>query len=229
MTTIDPDSSSVKGTRRYRSETRAAQSQRTRDRVLDSAQRLFVDRGYGSTTMRAVAAEAEVSVETIYKVFATKAGVVRAIRDRALLGAGPVPAEQRSDEARDREEDPVRIVATWAALQTEVMPRVAPILLVVRSAAEVDPELAPLRDELDADRLARMHDNARHLARHGHLRSTLSVTEARDVMFAYSAPELYELLVIRQHWTVARYGEFVRDALTTALLGTERERCGLRG
>ena len=145
--------------------------------------------------MDAVAAEAEVSVETVYKSFGTKAGLVRAIRDRALLGEGAVPAEQRSDDARDRTADPVAIIEAWVELQLEVMPRVAPILLVVRSAADADPALVELRDELDDARLGRMADHARHLADRGDLRAELSVGEARDAMFALSSPELYDLLV----------------------------------
>ena len=219
MSTIDLPEPDVKGTRRYRSQTRAEQSRRTRDRVLDSAQRLFVESGYGSTTMRTVAADAGVSVETVYKAFDTKAGLVRAIRDRALLGERAVPAERRSDDVRDREADPAQTITAWSILQTEVMPLVAPILLVVRSAAEVDPDLAPLRDELDADRLERMAGHARRLFDRGQLRSDLSVEEARDVMFTYSSPELYDLLVLRQRWPLDRYGGFVRDALTAALLG----------
>ena len=78
------------------------------------------------------------------------------------------------------------------------MPRVAPILLVVRSAADADPDLVELRDELDVARLVRMEDHARHLADRGDLRPGLSVIEARDAMFALSSPELYDLLVLRQ-------------------------------
>ncbi|MGZ4784909.1 MAG: TetR/AcrR family transcriptional regulator, partial [Acidimicrobiales bacterium] len=114
--------------------------------------------------------------------------------------------------------DPAAIIGSWAPLQVEVMPRVAPILLVVRSAAEVDPALVELRDELDRDRTTRMLDHARHLADRHLLRPGLRTKEAAEVMFALSSPELYELLVLRQGWTLARYGRFVRDAMAAALL-----------
>ena len=218
MTTIDPHEPAIKPTRRYSSPRREEQARRTRDRVLDAALGLFVGRGYGSTTMDAVATEAGVSVETVYKAFSTKSGLVRAIRDRALLGEGPVPAEERSDDARDRAADPVEIIEAWVALQLEVMPRVAPILLVVRSAAEADPALLELRQELDEARLGRMAEHAQHLADRGDLRPGLSVGEARDAMFALSSPELYDLLVLRQGWSPASYGTFVRRSLVAALL-----------
>jgi AcrR family transcriptional regulator len=218
MSTIDPPAPPVKPTRRYSSPRRQEQARRTRDGVLDAALGLFVGRGYGSTTMDAVAAEAGVSVETVYKAFSTKAGLVRAIRDRALLGEGQVPAEERSDDARDRATDPAEIIEAWVALQLEVMPRVAPILLVVRSAAEADPTLLDLRQELNDARLSRMAEHARHLADRGDLRPGLSVREARDAMFALSSPELYDLLVLRQGWSPASYGTFVHRSLVAALL-----------
>ncbi len=218
MTTIDPDEPPVKRTRRYTSPRRTEQARRTRDRVLDCALHLFVAGGYGPTTMDAVAAEAGVSVETVYKSFSSKAGVVRAIRDRALLGEGRVPAEQRSDDARDGTADPGAVIVAWVDLQLEVMPLVAPILLVVRSAAEADPDLVELREELDAARLARMEDHARHLADRGDLIAGLSVVEAHDAMFALSSPELYDLLVLRQGWSMASYGRFIARSMTAALL-----------
>lgn len=41
---------------------------------------------------------------------------------------------------------------------------------------------------------------------------------ARDVLWTYHAPELYELLVIERGWSASRYGEFITGALTDALI-----------
>src|SRR5207248_1871845 len=101
--------------------------------------------------------------------------LVRAIRANALLGEGPTPAEQRSDEFQATEADGRRIIEGWGALTTEVAPRVAPILLLMRDAAAVDAEAAALRDEMDADRLRRMTDNAWRLRATGNVRSGLSL------------------------------------------------------
>lgn len=215
---MEPSDQRVKGVRRYDSAGRSAQAERARSVVLDSAQRLFLAHGYAATTIAAIATDAGVSVETIYKTFNAKPGLVRAIRDRALTGDEPLSTEERSDRMRANEPDPRRIIENWGRLTTEVLPRVAPILLVVRSAAEADPELARLRDQLDADRLARMTDNARHLLEGGHLRPDITLDQARDVMFTYSSPELYELLVLRRGWPVERYGRFASEAMIAALL-----------
>ena len=114
--------------------------------------------------MAAIAAAARVSVETIYKGFGGKPGLVRAIVDQGLAGAGPVPAEQRSDQIRDTEPDPRQILTAWGAFLAEIAPRTAPILLLARDAAASDPELAALLDEVSTARLERMTVNARGLS-----------------------------------------------------------------
>ena len=167
--------------------------------------------------MAAIAADAGVSPETIYKAFGGKAGLVRAIRDEALGGEGPVHAEERSDELQAAERDPRAIIEGWGHLTAEVAPRVAPILLLVRDAA-ADPEMARLQEDLDRQRLARMASNAATLARGGHLRPGVSVEDAAEIMWAYTAPELYELLVGKRGWTPGRFGSFVAEALIAALL-----------
>ncbi|HVL03972.1 MAG TPA: TetR family transcriptional regulator, partial [Acidimicrobiales bacterium] len=57
----------VKPRRRYDARGRQEQARRTRWAVLEAAHRLFLEQGYAATTMAAIAAEAAVSVETVYK------------------------------------------------------------------------------------------------------------------------------------------------------------------
>jgi AcrR family transcriptional regulator len=208
----------VKPRRRYDSRGRREQARRNAVAVLEAGQRLFLDNGYAATTIAAIATAAGVSVETVYKGFGNKAGLVRAIHDRALAGHGSVPAFQRSDEMRAGEPDPHEVIRKWADFLTEVMPRVAPILLLVRSAAATDPEVAVLWEELEDQRLNRMSDNARHFSDRGHLRSDRTRPQARDVLWAYTSPELYERLVLRQGWPLKTYGQFVSEGIVAALL-----------
>lgn len=204
--------------RRYDSSRRKDAALAHRDRILEAAQTRFLRDGYGPTTIAAIAEDAAVSVDTIYKSFGGKPGLIRAMRDRALRGVGQVPAERRSDELQERETDPKQIIRGWGGFVTEIMPLGAPILLLVRDAAGTDPELRQLLEEMDADRLRRMTENAGRLAAAGHLRPGLTVAEAADVLWTYSAPELYELLVVRRHMPLESFGRFVADAMIAALL-----------
>jgi AcrR family transcriptional regulator len=204
--------------RRYDSSGRRERARQARDQIVGIAEDLFLSRGYAATTVAVIAAEARVSVETIYKSFGGKPGLVRAMVDKGLTGAGPVPAEQRSDQIRDEEPDPRQILTAWGSFVTEIAPRTAPILLLARDAAGGDPELAALLDEVSAARLERMTVNARALSEAGHLRPGVSVAQAADVLWTYSSPELYELLVLRRGWSAEHYGVFVAQAMMAALL-----------
>jgi len=208
----------VKPRRRYDASRRRAQAQQTRVSVLEVAQRRFLERGYAATTIGVIAGEAGVSAETIYKAFGNKSGLVRAIHERALAGEGDVPTSQRSDEMRAREEDPHTVIRKWGDFATEVMPRVAPILLLIRSAAASAPELSALWEELEDQRLRRMAENAQYFVEGGHLREGRTLEEARDVLWAYTSPELYERLVLRRRWPLERWGQFVSEGIIAALL-----------
>jgi AcrR family transcriptional regulator len=216
--TMERKSAAVNIRRRYDSSGRRERARQAREQIAGIAEDLFMSRGYAATTVAAIAAEARVSVETIYKSFGGKPGLVRAIVEQGLAGAGPVPAEQRSDQIRDTEPDPRRILTAWGAFVTEIAPRTAPVLLLARDAAASDHELAALLDEVSAARLERMTVNARALADADHLRSGITPAEAADVLWTYSSPELYELLVLRRGWSAEHYGRFVAQAMIAALL-----------
>jgi AcrR family transcriptional regulator len=212
------DAGNVKRKRAYDATRRRERARRTQARIVDVAERHFLRDGYAAPTIAAIAAEAGVSSDTIYKSFAGKAGLVRAIRARALEGGGPVPAEQRSDALHAGESDPRKIIEAWGRLTSEVAPRAAPILLLVRAAAAVDPDVRTLQEEIDADRHRRMTENARRLRDAGHIRGGLTLAQAADVLWTYSSPELYELLVLRRGWPTDRYGRFVAEGIVAALL-----------
>jgi AcrR family transcriptional regulator len=214
---VRPSPEPVKPQRRYDAPQRRQQAARTRDAVLDAAQRLFLDHGYGAASIAAIARSAGVSPETIYKTFSSKPGLLTALRDRALLGAGPAPAEERSDAARADAANGAELIQRWAQLATEVAPRVAPIMLVVRAAAAADADLAALWDDTEQNRHRRMTANAAALAARGFLRTGVSVADAADVLFAYSSAELYDVLIVRRGWAVERYRDFIATGMTAAL------------
>ena len=58
---------------------------RTRSAIIDAALRLFRERGYDATTMRAIAAEAGVSVGNAYYYFESKEQLVQGFYDRAQV------------------------------------------------------------------------------------------------------------------------------------------------
>jgi AcrR family transcriptional regulator len=215
---MDRSVAEVKGKRRYNARGRVEQAQRNRDAVLREAERLFMERGYADTTVAAIAGEAGVSVETVYKAFGGKAGLVRAIYDRGLVGTAAVPAYQRSDEMRARETDPTTIMREWGLLTAEVAALVTPIRLLIRSAAATDPELATLLDHSDAERLDRMRHHAQFLHEREYLRDDVTLAEAADILWTCSSAELYELLVMKRNWAPQRFARYITQFMIAALL-----------
>jgi AcrR family transcriptional regulator len=206
----------VKARRRYDASGRRRAAARRRAAVLDAAARLFAAHGYAGTTIAAVAAAAGVSVETVYKRFGGKAGLVRALWERGLAGEGPEHAEWRSDRAASSVTDPRTLIRRWTELGAEVAPRAAPVLLMIRAAAGTDPEMARLRDRIHTERLERMEHNAGALA--AHLRDGVTVAQARDVLVAYTTAELFESLVLHQGWSPEEFADFQRRGIEAQLL-----------
>lgn len=208
----------VKPRRRYDSSGRQAQARRNREAILDTAQRQFLDGGYAATTIAAIAAEAGVSVETIYKAFGGKPGLVRAIYDRGLAGREPVPAFQRADAIRERQTDPRAIMRNWGTLTSEVSSIVSPIERLVRAAAASDPDMAALLKAHNDLREQRARHHARFLKQRGYLREGVSLAQATDILWTCTSDELYDLLVTQRGWSLPRFARFLGDYLIAALL-----------
>ena len=213
-------SSPVKPRRRYDASGRQEQARRSRWAMLQAARRLFLEQGYAATTMPAVAAAAGVSVQSVYKAFGNKPSLLKTVFDVAIAGNDePVPVLQRAALGRVRAEpDPRRKLSLYGEFVAEVTPRHVPIQLLARAAAATDPGAAGVWEQLQAERLAGMGLFATALHQEGHLRPGVSVEEARDMLWTCNSPEVYELLVIQRGWTPQRYGRWVADTLTAALL-----------
>ena len=67
---------------------RAERATITRNRIARAARILFTDRGYGATTLVAIAAEAGVAVQTVYAVYGSKANILRTLL-QALVSDPP--------------------------------------------------------------------------------------------------------------------------------------------
>lgn len=217
MTTRDVKAGGRISSRSYDASGRRQASARRRERIIRAARERFLADGYGATTMAAVADDAGVSVETVYKTFRNKPGLVRAVWERALEGSAATPAEERADAVSATATDPRLILHNWATLAAEVAAVAGPVFRLVRAAAESDPAAAELYAEVEAGRADRMAHNAAYLLRGGHLREGLGADHARDILTAMSVA-LHEPLVERGQWSAEEYSELIYRLLCAALL-----------
>lgn len=206
--------------RRYNSTTRQEQARRTRSAIIDAAHHLFLTDGFAGTTMPAVAAAAGVAVQTVYKVFASKPRLAKAVFDFAMAGdddTAPMLEREALRKVRD-ETDAHVMFRLYGEFLATVAPRHVPVQLVIRDAAAADPDARAVWAELQAERLTGMTIFATALHKRGHLRSDITIDDARDTLWTYNSAELYQLLVIERAWTPQHYGRWVANALTAALL-----------
>lgn len=188
--------------------------------MLETARRMFLEGGYGATTVAAIAAGAGVSAETVYKAFGNKPGLLKAVFDVAVVGDDePVPMLERDLVRRIADEtDPRHKLLMYGEHVTQSAPRSVPIQLLIRAAAASDPGVAAMWDDMAMERLVGMTQFARHLHEGGYLRAGVSVEEARDILWTFSSAELFDLLVIQRGWAPEKYGRWIADALIGALL-----------
>lgn len=205
--------------RSYDARRRQEAAEESRKRVLAQSRALFLDRGYGRTTIAAIAHAAGVSKESVYKGFGGKPGLVRAIYEQSLLGAGGPPAEERSDRAQVTVMDPRELMEQFGRFVTEISPLGSPVYLLIRdAAASGDHDMAALLRDVDDERYQRMLHNARQVLGRGFLRPGLTSDEVADVMFMSTSAELYETLVLKRGWSAERFGRLVARTLAANLL-----------
>jgi AcrR family transcriptional regulator len=210
----------VKPRRRYDSSRRRAQAQVTRRTILTAARDLFFVRGYAGTTMAEVAEVAEVSIETVYKAFRNKSGLVKALFDVAIVGDDqPIPMLQRERVNKMRDEpDPRQKLMMYGEHLSEAGTGAGRLQLLIRSAAASDPDAAAVWDQMVQERLSGMTEFARDLFQGGHLRPGVTLEEATDVLWTYNSVELFDLLVLQRGWDPDRYGRWIAEAMIAALL-----------
>jgi AcrR family transcriptional regulator len=204
----------------YQSRLRAEQAATTRRLVLDAATRLFLERGYASTSIDAIAEEAGVGRSTVFAAAGGKAWLLKTAYDRAIVGDDQrVPFAERPDARKlFAMTDPAEIVTAYARTLSDAQRRVSPIYEVVRSAAGVDPEVHELWAEVGQQRLAGAKRMATLLRRKGGLRSGLSVARASDIIWIYNDPALHHALVGVRGWRQATYRDWLAETLKIHLL-----------
>jgi TetR/AcrR family transcriptional regulator, regulator of autoinduction and epiphytic fitness len=199
---------------------RARKALETRRRVLDAAETLFTRDGYAVTTMTAIADQADVAVQTLYAVFGTKRAILTALIDTRVVGDDHAERLHDRDDwqAMEREIDPHRQIALFAAIATRIGSRSAAINEVMAAAAGADGEIAAIYQQQRQDRYRDERRLARSLARKGALRSGLSEAQAADIIWAVATTRTYRALVHERRWTTDQYETWLTDLLTCALL-----------
>lgn len=210
----------VKSTRRYDSPRRRAQAAATRRDILEAAQQLFEQRGYGSTTMDAIAAHAGVALKTVYVAFETKSGLLRALWNHLLRGGNDAVAVAQQQWYREIIEEPdadrqLRLAARNAC---RVKLRIAGVLEVIRSAAPIDPDIAALWRRIQTEFHANQRVIVESLDDKNALVPGLEIDRATDILWTLNHPNTWQLLVEERRWTPQQFEQWFADTACSQLL-----------
>lgn len=211
----------VKRKREYHSPRRREQAALTRSQILEAAQRLFEEQGYSATAMSAVAAQARVALKTIYLIFETKSGLLRALWDQLLGGADDaVPVVDRPWYRKMMAApDPRQILELNARNSRIVKSRAAGLMRVIRDAAAADPDASTLWSLIQNEFHANQETVVRALQERGALRPELTVEKATDILWTLNHPDLWQLLVVHCGWTPEAYETWLAETFRVQLLG----------
>jgi AcrR family transcriptional regulator len=194
--------------RSYSSTLRAAQARETRRSLVSTAARLFTERGYGRTTIDAIAEQAGVSRKTVFTAVGGKLDLLKLALDWAVAGDDePIPLEHRPElHATAKASSPDAILRGWVEV---VAARVHGLSAALVGAAAADDDARHLRESNQTQRLAGARAFATHLAAHHGLRSGLSIDRAADIIWLYSDPTMYHRLVAERGWPDADYRDWL--------------------
>lgn len=195
----------------------------TRARIMEVAKTSFTERGFGATTIRQIAEDAEVSQETIYKTFSGKAALLKAVYDVSLAGdddAIPLAGRPEAIAVRDAH-SPAQAATAYAELAQFISSRIDPLLRVFLGVRDTDQALAEVARTTEKERRVGSAFYVRHWAATGWLRRDITIDHAIDTVWALNSPQPRWLL-LDHGWTDDQYTRRLASLIHHAIFVGDR-------
>ena len=191
---------------------RQRQALATQRLIMETARALFLEQGYGVTTIEAIAAEAGVAVSTVYAVYKNKRTILKAIREAWHLESG----QRDIYEQALRETDARRRMELAAHATRRQWESSAAMMLIYVSAAAVDPEAAAELKEAEDGRRRFMEAFIQQTE--AMLRPAMNCAQGSAVYLSLTRPEVYRELVTVAGWSPDAYEHWLAEVLISQLL-----------
>lgn len=171
--------------------------------------------------MEAIGAASDTPMATLYRLYATKADILRAVLESAYVGDDEQLAlHDRPDAMRAAAEtDPHRLLAGYAHLARTVVERSASLQHMLRVAAAVEPSAAQLLADNRRQRADGQSRVVTALRRLGAVTPSLTDAIALDIVYGLMSPELAWVLTRDRGWSHDQYEQWLAGALCSMLLG----------
>ena len=200
--------------RAYDSTARQQKAQHNRQSILNAAEALFTEKGFDKTMIKDIAAQAKVSMPTIYALFKSKTGVLRAIMDECL----PELTHAALVDQAYSLTCPKQRLAMAASIARQLYDAERNQSALLQSSGCLSPELKRLESEREQRRYERLQTSVDWMAEQQVLKLELSVTQAHDVFWALTGRDMYRLLVIDRAWSSDNYEQWLSKNLELSLL-----------
>jgi len=204
----------------YNSEARLVQAAKTRNRILASARKLFQQEGFESVTIEKLAQISNVSTPTVYAIFQSKLGVLRALMEEAL------PTKQREAlvEKTKREKSAKKRLMLAAKIARQMYDAERAQMDIFRGASVLAPEFKELEKEREKRRYKRLEESMKTMEKEKSLAPGLTLSKAHDILWAFTGRDMYRMFVIERGWSSARYEKWLAQLLIKTLIGNSSEK-----
>ena len=205
--------------RRYDSSGRQRDAAQRQARVLEAARTLFLEHGYGATSIDQIAAAAGTSPQTVYATFGGKPGILRRVMDVAIGGDDEdIRLIERPEYSEAFATADVRErIDRLSQLAAHVHRRSAELIALVERVSGSDPAV----DELARDLRSWQRADAKLMMDSvppDMFRRDLSRDQILDITHLLGGPLSWYDLVIRQGWTDDQFATWLSDALWRILM-----------
>lgn len=210
----------IRGMGEVKTASRREQARQTRHKIIRSAHEEFLEHGYHGATMAAIARRAGVAAQTVYFVFHTKAELISAAIDMAVLSEDAPTAPEHTDwwvamlDARTGAEALEHFVRGAGPLYA----RAAGISEILRAAALTDPDVHAIWRHHDQQQVEVLRRVIEAVTTKGALRSGLDPAAATDILLTVYGDCSYLLLTTERGWTHDQAIDWACQALPVLLL-----------
>jgi len=198
----------------YRSEARAEMAAQTKKRVLAEAKRLFRSKGFEDVTIEQLADAAGVSASTIFSVFKSKRGVLRVLMDEALPPDQFASLVNQAMQQKSAEEH----LKVSARIARQIYDAEKSLMDIFRGASVLSPELKLLEKERELRRYQRQEETIKMMAESKSLAKGMTVSQARDILWALTGRDMYRMFVIDRGWSSDQYESWLGELLISTLI-----------
>ena len=180
--------------------------------IVSAAQSLFLEQGYICTTIEAIAERAGVATSTVYAIFGSKRGILRAIRD-TWHERTHIREVLNSSQESARPELRLEQLAEATRRQWEMG---AEVTAIYTGAAAADPRAAAELTQALSGRREGLQTFA--ISLEPHLQRGLDAAHAAAILQALCLPEVFDELVRHSGWSADEYQSWLAQTLKSQLL-----------